>query len=136
VSRQDGDIYEIQAEHICRALGYQVIRPTAGNQHSWDRLVNGRRLQIKKRCVDQSKPNNIRLVTNLSSSAVVYDSAEVDAFAIFWRDEWFVFPAAAIADAEGKIHNGVYMPELFSYSGRWDVLAGSRVPHEVQAVLF
>jgi hypothetical protein len=136
MSRNEGNYYEQIAEHVCKGLGYQVLKPAVGNQSSWDRIVNGNRLQIKKRCVDESKPNNIRLVTNLTSSQPVYDTADVDAFAIFWRDEWFVFPATAIADAQGVIRNGLYMPSVFQFKNRWDVLAGERVDVDVQGVLF
>ena len=136
MSRDEGNLYEQIAEHICKGLGYQVLRPSVGNQSSWDRIVNGSRLQIKKRCVDESKPNNIRLVTNLSSSQPVYRTDDVDAFAIFWRDEWFVFPSAAIAESDGVIRNGLYMPSVFQFKSRWDVLAGERVAVDVQGILF
>lgn len=136
VSRDEGNFYERIAEHICKGLGYQVTRPAVGNQASWDRIVNGHRLQIKKRCVDDSKPNNIRLVTSLSSSRVVYGTADVDAFAIFWSDEWFVFPSQAIAEPDGVIRNGLYMPLVFQFKNRWSVLDGERVAIDVQGVLF
>ncbi len=136
MSREDGDIYEQQAEEICLALSYQVIRPPVGNQRSWDRLVNGKRLQIKKRGIDTSKPNNIRLVTSLTSSEVVYNANDVDAFAIFWAQCWFVIPSSALADSSGDIRNGLYMPNFNDYQRRWDVLAGAHVAQEVQAVMF
>lgn len=136
MSRDEGNFYEQIAEHVCKGLGYQVLKPTVGNQSSWDRIVNGNRLQIKKRCVDDSKPNNIRLVTNLSSSQPVYHTDDVDAFAIFWRDDWFVFPSAAIAEADGVIRNGLHMPSVFQFKNRWDVLAGERVSVDVQGLLF
>ncbi len=136
MSREDGSFYEQVAEHICKGLGYQVLTPDVGNQRSWDRIVNGNRLQIKKRSVDDSKPNNIRLVTSLSSSENVYSINDVDAFAIFWRDEWFVFLSFVIADDAGVIRNGLYMPSVFQFKRRWDVLAGERVSVDVQGVLF
>lgn len=136
MSRDVGDIYEKHVEHICKALGYQVLPPSAGNQHSWDMLVNGLRLQVKKRCIDASKPNNIRLVTSRSSSEAVYHTDDVDAFAIYWSDQWFVFLSDAIADSQGVIRNGVHMPSVSQFSGRWDVLNGRRVPVDVQGVLF
>ncbi len=136
MSRDEGSFYEQVAEHVCKALGYQVLHPQVGNQRSWDRKVNGARLQVKKRCVDESKPNNIRLVTNLSSSQQVYHTADVDAFAIFWRDEWYVFPSSAIADSDGSIKNGLYMPSVFQFKNRWNVLDGDRVCVDVQQVLF
>lgn len=136
MSRDDGNFYEQVAEHICKGLGYQVLTPSVGNQSSWDRIVNGHKLQIKKRCVDESKPNNIRLVTSRSSSEPVYKTADVDAFAIYWRDEWFVFPSEVIADESGVIRNGLYMPSVFKFQGRWDVLAGVHVAVDVQGVLF
>lgn len=135
-SKEVGDIYEQHVEHICKALGYQVLPPTAVNQQAWDMRVNGLRLQVKKRCVDASKPNNIRLVTSKSSSEPVYHIDDVDAFAIFWSDAWFVFASRAIADELGVIRNGLYMPSVSQYRGRWDVLTGSRVDVDVQGVLF
>lgn len=136
MSREIGDIYEQQAEEICRALGYQVIRPEAGNQRAWDRLVNGKRLQIKKRCVEDSKQNNIRLVTSVTSSKAVYRSHDVDAFAIFWGECWYVIPSDVLADENGDIGNGLHMPKFAHYARRWDLLAGGRVEHDVQTVMF
>ena len=136
MSREDGDIYEQQVEEICRALGYQVIAPPAGNNKDWDRIVNGLRVQIKKRSVDTTKPNCIRLVTNLSSAAVVYAANAVDAFVIWWGGRWYVIPSAAMADSNGDIRNGVYMPAYDAYVRRWDALAGARVEHDVQTVMF
>jgi hypothetical protein len=136
VSRELGDIYEQHAEHICKALGYQVLLPTVGNQHAWDMRVNGLRLQVKKRCIDASKPNNIRLVTSKSSSEIVYHVGDVDAFAIYWSDKWFVFASDVIADQVGGIRNGLHMPSLFRFAGKWEVLSGSHVTVESQGVLF
>lgn len=136
MSREDGSIYEMQFEHICRALGYSVSRPAVGNQRAWDRIVNGLKVQIKKRSVDATKPNNIRLVTNLSSSRVVYETSEVDVFAVFWASEWYVIPSSSIASSCGQIGNGVHMPSVMHFRGRWDVFAGSTVKHEMQATLF
>lgn len=136
MSRELGDIYEQHVRHICKAIGYQVLMPAAGNQQSWDMRVNGLRLQVKKRCIDESKPNNIRLVTSKSSSAFVYSVDDVDAFAIHWSDKWFVFGSHVVADECGLIRNGLHMPSLSAFAGRWDVLAGSHVIVELQGVLF
>ena len=136
MSRELGDIYEQHVEHICKALGFQVLPPSVGNQHSWDMRVNGLRLQVKKRCIDASKPNNIRLVTSKSSSEIVYHVDDVDAFAIYWSDKWFVFASDVIADQSGAIRNGVYMPSVADFRGRWDVLSGAHVIVESQKVLF
>lgn len=136
MSRDIGEVYEQHVQHICKALGYQVIKPSCGNQRSWDMIVNGNRLQVKKRCVDLSKPNNIRLVTSVSSSEPVYAASDVDAFAIHWRDEWFVFPATAIADENGVIRNGIHMPAVAAFKGQWCVLDGVRVQVDVQPTLF
>jgi len=136
MSREDGDIYEQQVEEICRALGYQVIAPPAGNNKDWDRIVNGFRVQIKKRGVDATKPNCIRLVTSLSSSEAAYHSNDVDAFAIFWRQCWYVIPADSLADTAGHIGNGLHMPKYAHYARRWDLLAGGKVEHDVQKVMF
>lgn len=136
MSRELGDIYEQHVEHICKALGYQVFLPSVGNQRSWDMRVNGLRLQVKKRCIDASKPNNIRLVTSKSSSEVVYHVDDVDVFAIYWSDKWFVLASNVIADQSGAIRNGVHMPSISQFAGRWDVLSGSHVIVESQGVLF
>jgi hypothetical protein len=136
MSKELGDIYEQLVEHICKALGYQVLPPSVGNQHSWDMRVNGLRLQVKKRCIDASKPNNIRLVTSKSSSEIVYHVDDVDAFAIYWSDKWFVLASNVIADQSGAIRNGVHMPSISKFAGRWDVLSGAHVIVESQGVLF
>ncbi len=136
MSKELGDIYEQLVEHICKALGYQVLPPVARNQQSWDMRVNGLRLQVKKRCIDTSKPNNIRLVTSKSSSEVVYHVDDVDAFAIYWSDKWFVFSSGVIADQVGAIRNGLHMPSLSRFAGKWEVLSGSHVTVESQGVLF
>ena len=136
MSRDDGEIYEQQADEICLALGYQVAKPSVGNQRSWDRLVNSKRVQIKKRGIDTSKPNNIRLVTSRTSSEIVYRASDVDVFAIYWSKCWFVIPSVALADSNGDIRNGLYMPNFFDFRRRWDVLDGARIACEVQAEMF
>lgn len=132
LSRTDGDVCETQAMIACERLGYQVIPAAAGNQRAWDLLVNGLRLQVKKRSVDATKPNNIRLVTSRSSSIVAYTTAEVDAFAIRWCDDWFVFLSVAIADASGAIKNGLWMPRVFHFRNNWAALGGSTIRCHVQ----
>ena len=136
VSREDGSVYEMQFENICMALGYSVSRPLVGNQRAWDRIVNGLKVQVKKRSVDATKPNNIRLVTSLSSSRIVYQTSEVDVFAIFWSCQWYIVPSSAIASKSGVIGNGVYMPSVIAFQQRWDVFSGSTVAHEMQTMLF
>jgi hypothetical protein len=132
VSREDGDIYEDQFEQVCHALRYQVIRPQVGNQRAWDRMVNGNRVQVKKRGIDLSKPNNIRLITSRSSSECVYNIDSVDFFAIFWDHDWYIVPASRIADKLGNIKNGIYMPSVSEFKRRWDVLDGERVTFSCQ----
>jgi len=136
MSRTDGDFYERFFEQLCQNRGFQVIWPEAANQHAWDLLVNGKKVQVKKRCVDSSKPNNIRLVTSRSSSEVVYATATVDVFAIYWRDDWYIVPASAIAKHDGSVGNGIHMPAIYAYRRRWDVLQGARIEHDTQTVMF
>lgn len=132
MSRTDGDVYETQAVIACERLGFQVVRAAAGNQRAWDLLVNGLRLQVKKRSIDATKPKNIRLVTSRSSSIVAYTTQEVDAFAVYWDSDWYVFLSSAIAEHDGAIRNGLWMPRVFHFRNTWGVLAGARVRCDVQ----
>lgn len=135
LSRREGDKYEAEAIRICESRGFHVVQASAGNQKSWDLLVNGMRLQVKGRSIDMTKPNNIRLVTNRTSSIVVYTARDVDAFAIKWDGDWYTFLATAIAMPDGQIRNGLYMPKVFHFRNMWSVLCGHTVFRDVQMAI-
>ena len=127
-----GSEFERRASCICEALGYQVIEPAKQNHAHWDRLINGHRTQIKKRRIDPFSPNRVRLITNMSSSVVVCTTQDVDAFAIYWGTDWYVFPADRVADGGGVIRNNIHMPRLAAFKDRWDVLAGGKIDYDRQ----
>ncbi len=127
-----GAEFERKASEICELLGYQVIEPAKQNHAHWDRLINGHRTQIKKRWIDPFSPNRVRLITGMSSSVIVCTTQDVDAFAIFWGDDWYVFPADRVADRNGVIRNNIHMPALAAFRDRWDVLDGSRIDYDRQ----
>lgn len=135
MSLADGKRHELLAMIECERRGYSCAKASAGNQKHWDLIVNGLRLQVKKRSIDMTKPNNIRLVTSRTSSAVVYSLADVDAFALMWRCEWYVFLASYVADLNGLIRNGIYMPNVMHFRNKWGVLVG-QIASQPQMQLF
>lgn len=132
VSCAVGTQYEQLASEICEMLGYQVIKPAKQNHAHWDLRVNGHRTQVKKRLIDPFSQNRVRLVTGMSSSVVVCTTEDVDAFAIYWGTEWYVFPAHRVADKNGVIRNNIRMAHLAEFKNRWDVLAGAKVDYDRQ----
>ena len=136
VSIAEGDKFQAEAAAICESLGYQVIPPIKKNNRGWDLLVNGKKVQVKKRSIDTTNPHRVRLVTNLSASVEICTVTEVDAFAIHWRGNWYVFPSSAIADYRGVVKNRVLMRTVGHYRDCWSVLKGDRMDHDSQGFLF
>lgn len=128
----DGKRYVEYAVEICTSLGYQVIAPAGENHMPWDITVNGFRVQVKKRGIDTSKANNIRLKTAIGSGKIAYHSNDVDAFAVFWSSRWFVIPSSFLRLPCGGIGNGIYMPRVMAFADRWSVLEGTAVDYDRQ----
>lgn len=136
MSIEEGDKYQKIAADICRSLGYQVIEPTNKNNSRWDYVVNGKKLQVKKRTVDSFTPNRVRLVTNLSASVEICTTKQVDAFAIYWMEGWYVFPSHVVADYRGVIKNKVLMNRVGHFKNCWSVLNGDWIDYDRQGFLF
>lgn len=136
MSIAEGDKYQDEAMAICRSLGYQVIQPIHKNNAAWDFIVNGKKVQIKKRTVDATNPHRVRLVTSLSASVEICTTKEVDAFAIYWREGWYVFPSDVVADYRGVIKNRVLMNRVGHFKNCWSVLKGDSIDYDRQGLLF
>ncbi len=132
MSVKDGAEYVSHAAEICDSLGYSVFVPERETCGPWDLLVNEKRVQVKKRSVCTSKPNNIRLRTSNGPATDAYTLSEVDVFAIHWRSFWYVIPSEFLARQDGTVRNGIYMPDVAEWVNRWEVLDGSRVVYAMQ----
>lgn len=132
MSVSDGRQFVCYAADICEQLGYSVWVPTKETCGPWDMIVNNHKVQVKKRGVCTSKPNNVRLKTALGPAVDVYATKDVDAFCIHWKDRWYVVPSHAVARVDGVIRNGIYMPSLAEWVDRWDVLDGRRYAMSMQ----
>jgi hypothetical protein len=121
-----------QVADICNSLGYSVYVPERETCGPWDMKVNGMRVQVKSRCIDNFKPNCIRLKTNFGPATKAYSVNDIDAFVIRWDAKWYVVPSSEMPCAEGSIRNGIFMPDIGEWRDRWEVLDGDRVCYSQQ----
>lgn len=110
------------AAEICESLGMNVFVPPRETNRPWDMVVNANKVQVKKRGICTSKPNNIRLVTALGSNKSVYSLTDFYAVAIHWSNRWYVVPSQVLARPDGSLRNGIYMPSIAEWVNRWSIL--------------
>jgi hypothetical protein len=123
MSVSEGHRFVMYAAEICESLGMHVFVPPRENNKPWDMLANGNKVQVKKRGVCTSKPNNVRLVTANGSNASVYSVNDFVAVAIHWRNNWYVIPSRILSRPDGSLRNGIYMPHVAEWVNRWSILA-------------
>lgn len=119
---QDGRNCEKMAEDVCTYLGYAVTRPQSRTA-PWDLLVNGLRVQVKKRSTVNRRGNTIQLRS--SANKIAYFPGQIDVFVFLFDGEWFVLPANAISNACGYIRNNISPRELNQFRNAWSVLSGN-----------
>lgn len=122
---------EEQVAEICESLGYRVCMAKSSNPN-WDVLVNGRRVEIKRRLRRKSQMYQIELSTQKRQSGVACKTSEVDAFVINLDAEWFVFPSLAVSRPNGDIPNRITIRTFASYKDAWHVLEGQVLQCERQ----
>lgn len=116
---------------ICESLGYSVIRSECYTS-TWDLMVNGLRVQVKKRTTRSSRPSGVEMRTAARRNGVSYGPGEIDAFVFYVDGRWSVVPAARMCLCDGSIPNNVSMKLLDGFRDAWHVLAGASVPCERQ----
>lgn len=109
---------------ICESLSYYVWKPPRGNPN-WDLLVNGRRVEVKKRHTRPSRPSlSFELSTAKRQTNVACTTKDVDVFVVLIDGSWFVFPSAVVALPNGDIPNRIRVRDFAHYRDAWSVLAG------------
>lgn len=117
---------------LCDQLGYGVYVPEKETCGPWDLLVNGMRVQVKSRSSVKEQQNRIRLRTYMGSGKAAYRLEDADVLVICWFGVWYVIPFRAICRADGVVKNGLHMPSVSEWAGRWDVLDVGRVVYSKQ----
>jgi hypothetical protein len=120
-----GRSFEQMAAEICRSHGYSVFQPDRELHQKWDLIVNGKRLQVKKRCWSPKRGRSMsyRRSIDISAKGMAYSTQDVDAFAIFYDFEWFVFLSDLVA-TDGVVKTSLSYLFISPHRNRWDVLAG------------
>jgi hypothetical protein len=121
-----GKMCEEMATHICESLGYDV-RPAPSRTSAFDLVVNGVRLQVKKRTTRSSRPNRIEMKTSRRGGVYAYTTSEVDAFAVLCDGQWFVFPSQCVADELGRVPNDIDVRRVSKFENAWHVLCGGSI---------
>jgi len=122
-AQSSGMLCEEMVSEICQSLGYDV-RCAPAKHSLFDLVVNGVRLQVKKRTTRATRPNRIEMKTSKRGERFAYTTADVDAFAILCDGIWLVFPAAAVADGLGRIPNDLDVRSVLQFVNGWRVLEG------------
>lgn len=132
---ESGRRCEEMCEDICVSLGYAVT-PAASGTSPFDLVVNGLRVQVKKRTLIQRASGRthfrVELKTGARGKGFAYRPGEVDAFAFLIDGDWFVVPSAFLSRDDGFIPNTVDHRNLRPFANAWHVLAGGDVTTERQ----
>lgn len=124
MSVSEGREYVGHAAAICESLGINVFVPARETCRPWDMIANGKKVQVKKRGVCTSKPNNVRLVTAYGAAKAVYSTKDFDVLALHWKGSWYVAPVHVFAKPCGSLRNGIYMPSIAEWINKWGILSG------------
>lgn len=130
-AEQIGQRCEEMAADICRCLGFHVADPPS-RRSPYDWVVNGKRLQVKRRTTNPSRRGRFELKTSMRGKGYAYCSSDLDAFAVLFDGAWIVFPVAVVATEDGFIPNDIPVKRVAAYRDCWNVLAGDHVPCERQ----
>lgn len=122
---------EEMVEEICLALGFRVVS-SQNRKDPWDLIVNGLRVQVKKRTTNPSRPSMVELKTAARASGVAYRQGEIDALVILLDGVWFVFNVSAVADHRGDVPNSFTISSFSMFRDAWHVLNGGSVQCERQ----
>jgi hypothetical protein len=119
------------AEEICISLGFRVS-PSQSRKDPWDLLINGLRVQVKKRTTNRHRPAMVELRTAARASGVAYRRGEIDALVIMLDDVWFVFHASVVANENGDLPNSLRVNSFSMFRDAWHVLDGATLSVERQ----
>ena len=123
----EGKQCEEMAEEICLSLGYSVSR-SHSRVSSFDLLVNGLRVQVKKRTTERDRRprRHIELKTSARGSDFAYAPGDVDVFVFLLNGVWCVVPASAICRDDGSIGNRVSFQIIYPFRDAWHLLNGGK----------
>ncbi len=126
---------EEMCEQICLSLGY-AVSPAPRGTSPFDLVVNGLRVQVKKRTLTQDQAGRTRYRVELKTGArgkgFAYKPGQVDAFVFLVDGDWFVVPSAFLSRGDGFIPNTFDPRDLRPFAHAWHVLAGGDVTTERQ----
>lgn len=116
---------------ICESLGYSVF-PSTNHSSTWDLMVNGLRVQVKKRTTRLGRCSTVEMKTSARGKAFAYGPGEIDVFVFHLDGHWAVVPSAAMSRDDGSIPNSVSVKFIEGFRDAWHALAGSPVQCERQ----
>lgn len=122
---------EEMAAEICESIGFSVF-PAPRNFFAYDLIVNGRRLQVKRRTTRPSERYRVEMKTSMRGAGYSYLAKDLDAFALLLNGEWFVFPVDAVSRIDGTIPNRILISSIAQYRDLWSVLGGEEIKCERQ----
>jgi hypothetical protein len=124
-AEDNGKRAEEMAAEICLSLGYSVI-PSESQNSTWDLIVNGLRVQVKKRTMGPWRGSNIEMKTSARSTGVAYKAGDVDVFAIVLGGSWYVVPSSAISRDDGSVPNIIKLQSIYPFLNAWHLMDGGR----------
>jgi hypothetical protein len=119
----DGMCFEDLVFEICDSLGYSVERAPKVTS-AYDMLVNGLRVQVKKRTT--KKVNKWTIDLRKCKGPVAYFPGQIDVFVIFLDFYTFVVPADCICRCDGSVPSSVAIRKLIPFRDAWHLLDAPR----------
>jgi hypothetical protein len=116
---------------ICESLGYSVF-PSTNHCSTWDLMVNGLRVQVKKRTTRARHGSAVEMKTSARGKAFAYRPREIDVFVFYLDGHWSVVPSAAMSRDDGSIPNRISVKLIEGFRDAWHAMAGSPVQCERQ----
>jgi|688.fasta_scaffold702026_2 hypothetical protein len=127
----NGKRAEEMAAEICLSLGYSVTHSASQNS-TWDLIVNGLRVQVKKRTIGHWTRSSIEMKTSARGTGIAYKAGEVDVFAIVISGSWYVVPSGAISRDDGSVPNDIRIVSIYPFIDAWHLLNGAKHMSERQ----
>lgn len=131
---EEGRRCEEIVEVVCTSRGYSVTRPESLTAQ-FDLLVNGLRVQVKKRSTVKRRDRaggEKQIQLRSSAKGFSYGPNEVDVFVVMLDGAWFVFPSTSVQRMDGCIRNNINPGELEPFRDAWHVLSGMSIHCERQ----
>lgn len=120
---EDGMRFEDAVVEICDSLGYSVQKAPKVTS-TYDILVNGLRVQVKKRTTKKLDRWSIDLRKNCGE--VAYRPGQIDVFVIALDFCFYVVPADRICRSDGSVPTSLAIRKIISFKDAWHLLDGPR----------